>query len=354
MQFLIGGKKLRKRIYGIDIAKIVACMQVVWLHTSMRYFTGNYQLSSSIDREILRILYIMSGVAIPVFFMANGYFILNKKELTISYVWKKTCNILVVILGWLLMYSILNYLKDRDFLFFKYALGTVIPGIPNVSTFIHLWFFWTLIILLWFAIYINKILHRNIKLYAGIILLLFFICIIVNILSYINESPIDKHIYQPFRIYQWLMYYMLGGYVGYFKDRIFSYYRTHRSKVILLTLTSYAAFSVVIFFTQTIMGTLFIEYSYGNILCIVSSLLLYILFLCHDYKSITKKKKKKIIPLTMGIYIVHPIIIKHVVYVVDVKNIYQVLAMYIIILFVSICMTYIVRKMPILSKLVKI
>ena len=147
---------------------------------------------------------------------------------------------------------------------------------------------------------------------------------------------------------------MLGGYVGYFKDRIYSYYRIHRNKFILVTLVIYVAFGVVVFFTQTIMGTLFIEYSYGNILCIVSSLLLYILFLCHNYKSITKNISKKIIPLTMGIYIVHPIIIKHIVYVVTIKNIYQVLAIYILILFISMCMTYIVRKIPVLNKLVEI
>lgn len=61
-------------------------------------------------------------------------------------------------------------------------------------------------------------------------------------------------------------------------------------------------------------------------------------------KSITKNISKKIIPLTMGIYIVHPIIIKHIVYVVTIKNIYQVLAIYILILFISMCMTYYSKK----------
>lgn len=123
--------------------------------------------------------------------------------------------------------------------------------------------------------------------------MLFLICIIVNVLGYINGTPVDKHIYQPFRIYQWLMYYMLGGYVGYFKDRIYSYYRTHRNKFILVTLVIYVAFGVVVFFTQTIMGTLFIEYSYGNILCIVSSLLLYILFYVIIIKVSLRVYRKK-------------------------------------------------------------
>ena len=50
----------------------------------------------------------MCGYAVPIFFLVNGYLILNKKEVTYTYTAKKILKILFLIVLWNLVYFLLK------------------------------------------------------------------------------------------------------------------------------------------------------------------------------------------------------------------------------------------------------
>lgn len=76
------------RNYGIDFLKIIACLAVLRLHIiSINVAENEFQLFT----------YYLSGFAVPIFFMANGYFILNKIDLKFDYIIKKIKKILILL-----------------------------------------------------------------------------------------------------------------------------------------------------------------------------------------------------------------------------------------------------------------
>ncbi|MDN5638044.1 MAG: hypothetical protein L0G48_07855 [Staphylococcus equorum] len=50
-------------------------------------------------------LYYAGTMAISIFFMASGYFVLNKSTISYAYSLKKIKNILIIVIGWILLYS---------------------------------------------------------------------------------------------------------------------------------------------------------------------------------------------------------------------------------------------------------
>ena len=70
---------LNGRNIGLDAAKSFACVTVVVLH-----------LIGRDSSPVNGCLFFFSGVAVPIFFMANGYFVMNKRELCYRYIASKT------------------------------------------------------------------------------------------------------------------------------------------------------------------------------------------------------------------------------------------------------------------------
>ena len=79
--------------------------------------------------------------------MASSYFVLNKRMISYSYVIRRVREILFIIIGWVLIYSIVHFCIKHNFIFLEELKGTAFVGIPN-QYFYHFWFFWALIIML--------------------------------------------------------------------------------------------------------------------------------------------------------------------------------------------------------------
>ena len=84
--------KQASRNYNLDLIKILACIAVVGLHTL------NKEIS-----VVNQSLYYMCGFAVPAFFMATGYVLLNRDRVSKNYSWKKIKNVLMVVLFWSLL-----------------------------------------------------------------------------------------------------------------------------------------------------------------------------------------------------------------------------------------------------------
>ena len=95
----------KTRNINLDLIKVLACVGVVLLHTTMIGFkeTGSWNL--------LAYLYYLGTYSIPLFFMVNGYLLLGKKDITYSYILQKVKWILITVSSW----TFIVWLFKRDF-----------------------------------------------------------------------------------------------------------------------------------------------------------------------------------------------------------------------------------------------
>ena len=95
----------KTRNINLDLIKVLACIGVVLLHTTMVGFkeTGSWNL--------LAYLYYLGTYSIPLFFMVNGYLLLGKRNITYSYILEKVKWILITVSSW----NTIVWLLKRDF-----------------------------------------------------------------------------------------------------------------------------------------------------------------------------------------------------------------------------------------------
>ena len=95
----------KTRNINLDLIKVLACIGVVLLHTTMIGFkdTGSWNL--------LAYLYYLGTYSIPLFFMVNGYLLLGKSNITYSYILQKVKWILIIVSSW----TTIIWLFKRDF-----------------------------------------------------------------------------------------------------------------------------------------------------------------------------------------------------------------------------------------------
>lgn len=164
------------RNLGLDLLKIFSCIGVVALHSTMPGFTlEQYNVSAY--------LYYLGTYAIPLFFMVNGYFLLNKKELTYSYVFSKIAGILTVVSVW----NILIWLVRRDFT--VNPLRKIIGSLVQKGYFYQFWFFGSLIIIYLTLPIIKKEFEKSYS-YFVILLILIVIGIVIEIINTFTYTTI--------------------------------------------------------------------------------------------------------------------------------------------------------------------
>ncbi|WP_142777749.1 acyltransferase family protein, partial [Lactobacillus gasseri] len=71
--------KRKSRNFGLDLVKVLACILVICLHslTPTSLVVKDNIFNSSV--------YYSGTIAIPIFFMASSYFVLNKKDISFYY-----------------------------------------------------------------------------------------------------------------------------------------------------------------------------------------------------------------------------------------------------------------------------
>ena len=90
----------KKRNIGIDLIKIIACILVITLHSLS-------PVDPVVSNNIFNLsMYYAGTLAIPIFFMSSGYFVLNKTSISYVYSFKRIKNILIVVFSWIVLYSL--------------------------------------------------------------------------------------------------------------------------------------------------------------------------------------------------------------------------------------------------------
>lgn len=308
-------------------------------------------VSPTISNSIINIsLYYAGTLAIPIFFMASGYFVLNKKVIDFRYSLKKIINILKVVISWLFLYSLVILIIKRKFVFFDELKGSAFTGIPNTH-FYHFWFFWALIIMLLFAPIFAKLLQKN---YAGFLIFLgivTFICLLQDVSIHIGFANLMKNTPQVFRLNIYIEYYLIGGLIG---DRHFIKIKEKLKKNtklwIVIDIILYLILIAYSIWNAHKIGWVYAEANYNNILVILISTISMSLFSSANIKC--GRIIEDIIPATMGIYIIHMFLVGKLEHITIFNN-YPILTIPFVFI-LSFIIVLLLFKIPIIQRLLRL
>lgn len=280
---------IRKRILGIDLLKIIACALVVAVHT--------------IDARLgvlNRLLQMSTVVAVPLFFEINGFLLLSKKNID-RYIIRRILKILIICFAWEFFNSIANYIVYRKAI--NFFAGAVLDLIQK-GNFFQFWFLGSLIILYAATPLLQRILLNKEKLYSVIMWVFCVACIVIDFLQFLLKKQLIRATIQTFRIWQWGLYYMLGGYISKHKYQI----ETKLSKlsvfteILLLVASVSIMFGWMWFCRQIAFGYLDVDGFYGSLPTIITASWMFIITM---QSRIDSKLVRFIAPTTMGVYIIH-------------------------------------------------
>lgn len=332
-----------KREKWLDFVKIIASFLVVVLHMV------NYGLNED-NRNIGLIFYYLGVFAIPLFFMVNGYLQLRKDKISYKYSLKKIKKIILVVLIW-------NFIIDIFYFLFKHELKNFIKeSFENLfiqkGFYNYFWFLGALIIIYLILPLISSIFNKSKKnaFIFTLVLILFSILIdIINMINnYLGNEVIMKAVYQPFRIWTWLMYFCIGGCIS--KININKNYKSKLIMITILLIVMTICFEY--FFSYTLYGNMYAEYFYDNVLIIITSTLFF--YCMKDVEFNKFKFISECSSLLMGIYIIHPILIKIVRYVIPKDNNFINFLFAIFVYNICLGITYIMNKIPKVKELIRI
>lgn len=286
----------KTRNINLDLIKVLACIGVVLLHTTMIGFkdTGSWNL--------LAYLYYLGTYSIPLFFMVNGYLLLGKRNITYSYILEKVKWILITVSSW----NTIVWLLKRDFA--VNPVKKIIGSMVQKGYFFQFWFFGALILIYLCLPILKKFLNSKRR---YLFMLSFFVAIglIFELSNIILQMPLQSYIIQTFRLWTWFFYYILGGLIAQFDKEFIKngFKRWMKIVAVLLLLIT----PVILFFlAKTIYHNLFAEYFYDILFVKIVSLGVFLTILT---LSLKESKYKWIVSLsnqTMGVFIVHTYVMK--------------------------------------------
>jgi len=195
---------MKNRIQSIDLIKIIAMLLVVMMHlqlakyeagldTSMPYFIGPF-----------------TGIAIPLFFMVSGYLLCSKKA-AFNYSIHKVYGIIKFCFIICMSFSAIMIIKNGsgDYLFFPKCF-------IQEGWFFQYWYLGAMIIIYMILPILKHIIDSH---YFNYYIILFvFICFCVFILNVLYSF--EKTIIQTFRLYNWIMYFLLGAFIKRNQERL--------------------------------------------------------------------------------------------------------------------------------------
>ena len=284
------------RNINLDLLKVLACVGVVLLHTTMGGFkdTGSWNL--------LTYLYYLGTYSIPLFFMVNGYLLLGKREITSHYILQKVKWILITVSSW----NIIVWLFKRDFT--VNPIKKIVGSLIQKGYFFQFWFFGALILIYLCLPILSKFLNSK-RRYLYILALLIVIGFIVELANVFFQRPLQTHVMQTFRLWTWFFYYILGGYIAQFNVDNLKYRFKNWMKIVSMLLVLISPI-ILFFLAKNTYHNLFAEYFYDILFVKFTSLGIFLMVLT---LSLNENESKWIVSLsnqTMGVFVIHTYVMK--------------------------------------------
>ena len=178
----------KTRNINLDLIKVLACIGVVLLHTTMSGFkeTGSW--------NFLAYLYYLGTYPIPLFFMVNGYLLLGKREITYPYILQKVKWILITVSSW----TFIVWFFKRDFT--TNPIKKIVGSLLQKGYFFQFWFFGALILIYLCLPILRKFLNSK-RSFLYILSSLLTIGLIFELANIILQMPLQSYVIQTFRLW---------------------------------------------------------------------------------------------------------------------------------------------------------
>jgi len=277
------------RNMNLDLIKCIACFAVVGLHAV-----------GMIDYTV----YYLCGCGVPLFFMVNGYLLLSKEQLTYSYICKKILQIIKIVFIW-------NLLIILPVLLFRHKM--VNPVTLSINSLLqkgylwHFWFFGALLLIYLLLPLFHKFFSAGRYFHPVVVFFCLGCCLFMSIASMINGYAIHAYIPQSLRVWTWLFYFCIGGLI----PSLLSHIRKLPVWIhVLLTLSALCINNQALkHIGLNLTGSRIADYYYDNASSILYYLLLFTLLLRISLKGKACKAIVFLSRLTMGIFILHPVLL---------------------------------------------
>ena len=304
-------------------------------------------------------VYYFCGFAVPFFFMTSGYFLLNRGSVSWNYIWNRIFGIIKLIFLWNAILVTVRLLKQL-ILDHYVTIGLSAFFIESAKSIVekgwmwHFWYMGALIIIYTFLPFVSRLSKNKRLVLLG---LTGSVAIVFEALSFVQGKPMQAGVIQTFRIWTWLFYFVLGSemkIVKQFLTRI--NVRNHVLIAIFLTI-------VVLAYQDYIGATLITldkglrlpaEYFYDSILDMLWISTWFSLLLRVHISVKAQAFIRCVAPLTMGIYIIHPFLLKLVGKIVGRNSVGESIIFWGIVLLISTIIAWIINKIPIRKYLLKI
>ena len=337
-----------RRNCNVDFIRVIACIAVVGLHT----FPKDLSVATAA-------LYYLCGFAVPFFFMSSGYFLLNRGEVSYKYAVQKCAGIIRIVFLWNAMLFILRFGKQL-FLDRKITINLLGFGKEFAKSFVQrgtFWQFWYLGALLIIYMLLPFLSKLNYEKKRVLLLTCGIIAILLEIVSFQYGKPLQKYVIQTFRIWTWLFYFVLGAKMTTVKSWFSA--RIGKGSHFLLCVI----FTVLIIVYQDYVGckriletngVLHAEYFYDSLFEMIWIEMMFAFLLRINFSSRISDCVFKFASLTMGIYIIHPMILKMTLAVIGNTSIFRSISYWIATVAGSVVVTWFIKKLPFGRCLIKI
>lgn len=327
-----------KRNYNIDLVKSIAYIGVVFLHVLGKTTSNGY--SGTIFDQIL---YNLGTLSVPLFFVTNGYLLLGKQNTNYKYSVNKIVNLLITVLCWNILYSVVTLLITKQF---ENPITLSLYSLLQKGFFYQFWFIGSLVICYLLLPILNSIWHKHFK----ILIALFLICLLIALMldfrnMVVVGNPIQMKVIQTFRIWTWLMYYILGGLLKKISNQL-------KKIPSIISLIFVGMMLTYEYFIKYQHNTGFAEYNYDNLLIILTVVITFVTVLKINIPS---KFDNYILFLSQngfGVFIVHLLFLKIMGKILNLENPLQNSIGLIFVLVGAYLTSYIISKIPVLKKIV--
>ncbi|ANI28430.1 membrane protein [Yersinia entomophaga] len=271
------------RNVGLHALKSLSCFSAVTFYSASKTCSDSCFLSG----EVMSILYFLSIIATPLFFMIIGY-IDSIEEITRQDILRKIKSILTIIIFW----NVLFYFINED-------------GFKK-GYFLQSWLLFSIALIYVINPIISKILKNNRQTFFTLGGLLIF-SVSIDIISTFTERPYLIDFPQYFRLWTWVFYYMVGRFLCSTKGReITKNIKVRIAAKLLIVPTAISMYFYESFMSLHVYKTVNAGYFLDNFHVLILSLCLFVIFDNFDTKyEWIRKTLAYISPSMIGVYILH-------------------------------------------------
>lgn len=302
---------------NLDKVRFILSFFVIAIHIS-----PFIQINPEFDFFFTRVL---SRIAVPLYLMITGYYILEKSLSNREYLIQYTIKILKLYGRCILLYLPINvYMHSFDAGWIAFLQDVLIDG-----TMYHLWYFPALILGIWLVYFLIRTLNQK---YTGLIVsLLYFIGLFGD--SYYGVSQMSSllvNLYsQIWKVFDYtrngLFFTPIFLYLGY-------YVKLNKNK-----LKDHSVFPFLCFLGMSIEGLLLHRLDLQRHDSMYLFLVPFVYFLFRYFMTVNQTENKRLRSMATSIYIIHPLIIVIVRFIFKIFKVEKMLVDNNLILYICVC-----------------